>query len=106
MDHDLLSRREFLLRSSAVAAAPLLTGIHADTFRAIAHDAARSPRPPGFLRPSQYRVLEAATNRIFPAVDGAPNAAAMHAPQFIDIALARVLVGARKAYVAGIQSLD
>ena len=106
MDLDLLSRRDFLLRSSSVAALPLLTGAHANVLRAIHREASSTPRPPGFLSPSQYNVIQAAVDRIFPAIDGAPNASAMHVPQFIDIALQRVLADARKAYVEGIRTVE
>jgi choline dehydrogenase-like flavoprotein len=106
MDPDLRSRRRFLLDSAASLAIPLFTGVHEAAFRAI-HRAATSPSPPqGFLTPAQLRVIEAATNRIFPAIDGLPNAGAMHAPQFIDIALQRALVDNRKPYVDGIKSIE
>ena len=106
MERDLISRRDFLLRSSAAAVTPLLTGASAQALVAVYSEAASASPPRGFLTAAQLRVIEAAANRIFPAVDGAPNAAAMHAPQFIDLALEKVLVDARKAYADGIKTLD
>ena len=106
MDPDLISRRHFLLRSSATTLLPLLTGATANELLATYHTATSAARPPGALTPAQLRVVEAAAERIFPAVDGLPGASAMHVPQFIDAALAGVLADARKTYVEGIGSLD
>jgi choline dehydrogenase-like flavoprotein len=106
MEQDLLSRRQFLLRSSAAAVVPLLTGASAKTLVGIARQAATLPPPQGFFTAAQLAVVEAAANRIFPSVDGQPNASAMHAPQFIDITLQQLLKSARKPYVDGIQMLD
>ena len=106
MDQDLLSRRLFLLRSSAATLIPLLTGAKATELLAAARAATSEPAPPGFLNAAQLRVVEAATNRILPPVDGEPGAAAIHVPRFIDTALATVLVDDRKTYTDGIRSLD
>jgi len=106
MEQDLISRRLFLLRSSSAAALPLLTGASAHTILGIARQAASIPRPAGFFSPAQLAVIEAAANRIFPAVDGEPNASAMHAPRFIDLTLQQVLISARKPYADGIRTLD
>jgi choline dehydrogenase-like flavoprotein len=108
MERDLVSRRQFLLRTSAAAALPLLTGASAKALTAVYREAAEvgTSRASGFLSPHQLSVIEAAVNRIFPAVDGQPNAAALHVPRFIDIALEKVLADARKPYVEGIKGLD
>ena len=73
---------------------------------AAARAAASEPAPPGFLNEAQLRVVEAATNRILPPVDGQPGAAGIRVPRFIDTALATVLVDDRKTYTDGIRSLD
>src|SRR5690348_2790463 len=87
MESDLVSRRQFLLDSSTAALAPLLVGASSRALFALHRQAASVTPPPGVLTPAQLAVIEAVTNRIFPAVDGQPNASAMHAPQFIDIGL-------------------
>ena len=106
MEQDLLSRRQFVLRSSVAAVVPLLTGASAKTLIGIARQAARVAPTAGFFTPAQLAVIEAAANRIFPSVEGQPNASAMHAPQFIDLTLQQVLISARKPYADGIKMLD
>ena len=106
MDQDLVSRRQFLLRSSAATVVPLLTGASAKTLIGIARQAAHVPPPAGFFTAAQLAVVEAAANRIFPSVDGQPNASAMHVAQFIDLTLQQLLKSARKPYADGIEMLD
>ncbi|HEY7234172.1 MAG TPA: GMC family oxidoreductase [Gemmatimonadaceae bacterium] len=106
MESDLISRRNFLARSSAALAVPLFTGETARALLAVHRQAMSASPPAGYLTPAQLEVIEAACNRIFPAADGQPNAGAMHAPQFIDLALQEVLAEARKPYADGIKTLD
>ncbi|HEV8233893.1 MAG TPA: GMC family oxidoreductase [Gemmatimonadaceae bacterium] len=106
MEPDLVSRRHFLLSSSAVAVAPLLSGTSARALLTVYRRATSASPPAGFLTPAQLRAVEAAANRIFPSVDDQPNASAMHAPQFIDLALQEVLVDNRKMYVDGLKDLE
>lgn len=106
MERDLVSRRAFLLQSSATALAPLLTGSGVHALRAIAVQAARGTPRAGFLSPKQLALVAAAADRLFPAVDGQPNASALHVPQFIDIALDTVAAEDRKPFVAGLAALE
>lgn len=106
MDSDLVSRRLFLLTSSSAALAPFLLGASTRALLAVYRQATSASPPPGFFTPAQLAVIEAAANRIFPAVDDQPNAGAMHAPQFIDLALQQAMVEARKPYLDGIKSLE
>ena len=106
MESDLVTRRNFLFTSSAAALSPLLSGASARALFAVYRQARSASTPAGFLTAAQLRALEAATNRIVPAVDDQPNASAMHAPQFIDLALQQVLVDNRKMYVDGLKDLE
>ena len=106
MDSDLVSRRHFLLTSSAAALAPLLTRPSTRALITVYRQATSASPPAGFFAPEQLAVIEAASNRIFPAVDGMPNAAAMQAPQFIDQVVQQVFVEAQKPYVEGIKAIE
>lgn len=106
MDSDLVSRRHFLLTSSAAALAPLLTRNSTHALMTVYRQATSASPPAGFFTPEQLTVIEAVSNRVFPAVDGMPNAAAMHAPQFIDQVVQRLFVEAQKPYVEGIKTLE
>jgi choline dehydrogenase-like flavoprotein len=107
MDHDQISRRLFLLRSAAAAAAPAVLGLPAKELLALARAAAVQPSPPpGFFTPEQMRVVEAVTDRVLPATGGLPGARDAHAAAFIDGALAQFLVDDRKTYRAGIATLE
>jgi len=106
MERDLVSRRAFLLQSSATALTPLLSGAGVHALRAIAVEAARATPRAGFLSAKQLALVAAAADRIFPAVAGAPNASALHVPQFIDIALETVATDERKPFVAGLAALE
>ena len=106
MESDLVSRRHFVLASSATALAPLLLGASSRTLATIYRKAASATPPTGFFTKDQLALIEAAANRIFPAVDDQPNAGAMHAPQFIDIALQDTFAEVQKPYIAGIKALE
>ena len=106
MDSDLVSRRRFLLATSAAALAPLVARTSTRALLALHRAAASASAPAGVLTPAQLAVLEAAANRIFPAVDGQPNAGAMHAPQFIDLGLREHFPELHKPFVDGIKALD
>jgi hypothetical protein len=106
MERDLVSRRAFLLQSSATALAPLLTGAGVNALRAIAVQAAGASPSAGFLSAKQLAIVTAAADRIFPGVDGQPNASALHVPQFIDIALDTVAQDDRAPFVSGLEALE
>ena len=106
MESDLVSRRQFLLESSATALTPLLMGASSRALLTLARQAASASPSPGVLSAAQLAVIEAASNRIFPTVDGEPNASAMHAPQFIDIGLQTLFPELRKPIVDGIKALE
>ena len=102
-----ISRRIFLLRSTAAALAPVLANATDDQLRSLFRVAAgAAPAKPGFLSAAQLRVVEAVCNRILPAVDDQTNAATLHVPAFIDAALAELLKGDRKTYTEGIAALE
>ncbi|HKW12669.1 MAG TPA: GMC family oxidoreductase, partial [Gemmatimonadaceae bacterium] len=106
MESDLISRRNFLARSAAALTVPLLTGDAARAILTVRRQAMSASPPEGYLTPAQFKVIEAACNRIFPSVDGQLNASAMHAPQFIDIGLKELFPELRKQFADGIKTLD
>ena len=107
MDPEHISRRLFLLRSSAAAAAPLLLGASASDLLGAFRVASTQPLPPpSFFTPEQLHVVDAITDRVVPALDGAPGALAAHASTFIDTALTKFLVDDRKTYTEGLVALD
>ena len=106
MDSDLVSRRQFLLDSSAAALTPFILRANRRALSSLYRRAVSASPVPSVLTQAQFAVVEAAANRIFPAVDGQPNASAMHAPQFIDSGLESLFPELRKPLADGIKALE
>jgi choline dehydrogenase-like flavoprotein len=105
MDYDQISRRLFVLRSTAAALAPFLSRFDAIALRS-AHAAAGAPTKLVFLSSEQMAALEAVTDRIVPAVDGLPGARDAHAAAFIDQALTTFFKDDQRGYTEGLTLLE
>lgn len=90
MIDDALSRREFLLRSSATALCAALFGPAASGNALALPRHAWPAAEPEFFTAEQMRLVSAITDRILPPGDGFPGAAAAGAARFLDRFAARI----------------